>query len=41
VPEVPDQRAEDRGVDAIELLVAERLDQEERVTACLSEPLGE
>ena len=27
VPEVPDQRAEDRVVDAVELFVAERLDQ--------------
>jgi hypothetical protein len=27
VPEVPDQRAEDRGIDAIELLCVERLDQ--------------
>jgi len=41
VPEIPDQRAEDRRVDAVELLVGERLDQPEGVTACLSQPLGE
>jgi hypothetical protein len=41
VTEVPDQRAEDRRVDAVELLVGERLDQPEGVNACFSEPLGE
>jgi hypothetical protein len=41
VAEVPDQRAEDRRVDAVQLLIGERLDQQEGVTPCLSEPLGE
>jgi len=41
VPEIPDQRAEDRGVDPVELLVGERLDQLEGVTACLLQTTGQ
>jgi hypothetical protein len=41
VTEIPDQRAEDRVVDPIELLVGERLDQLEGVTACFIEAPGQ
>jgi hypothetical protein len=41
VPEIPDQRAENRVVDAIELLVGERLDQLEGVAACLLQSPGQ
>jgi hypothetical protein len=41
VPEVPDQRAEDRRVDAVELLVAERLDQLQGALPRLGQPLGD
>jgi hypothetical protein len=41
VPEVPDQRAEDRVVDPVELLLRERLDQREGVTACLLQTPGQ
>jgi hypothetical protein len=41
VPEVPDQRAEDRVVDPIELLLRERLDQLQGVDACLFEAPGQ
>jgi hypothetical protein len=39
VAQVPDQGAEDRVVDPVELLVGERLDQEERVPACFRQSL--
>jgi hypothetical protein len=35
VPEIPDQRAEDRVVDPVELLLGEGLDQRQGVVACL------
>jgi len=41
VPEIPDQRAENRVVDAVELLVRERLDQLQGVTACLLQVPGQ
>ena len=41
VAEVPDQRAQDRVVDPIELLVGERLDQLEGVAACLLQAPGQ
>jgi hypothetical protein len=41
VAEVPDQRAEDRRVDAVELLLGERLDQQEGSFARLGKPLGD
>jgi hypothetical protein len=41
VAEVPDQRAEDRVVDMVELLLSEGLDQLEGVTPCLIQALGQ
>src|SRR5262249_48042947 len=41
VTEVPDQRTEDGVVDAVELLVGERLDQLERVSTCLLQTPGQ
>ena len=41
VPQVPDQRAEDRVVDPIQLLLGERLDQLEGVAACLLQAPGQ
>jgi hypothetical protein len=41
VPEVPDQGAQDRVVDPVELLVRERLDQLEGASACLLETPGQ
>jgi hypothetical protein len=41
VAEIPDQGTQQRVVDPVELLVRERLDQAEGVTARLVEPLGE
>ena len=41
VPQVPDQGAQDRGVDAVELLVGERLDERQRACARLAETRGD
>jgi hypothetical protein len=41
VPQIPDQRAEDRAVDPIELIVRKRLDQAQGVTACLVQTPGQ
>jgi len=41
MPEIPDQGAEDGVVDPVELLVGERLDQLEGVTACLVQAPGQ
>jgi hypothetical protein len=41
VPQVPDQRAEDRVVDPVELLMGERLNQLEGVPARLLQALGQ
>jgi hypothetical protein len=41
VPEVPDQRAQDRRVDLVQLLVAERLDQPQRVGTGLREAVSD
>jgi hypothetical protein len=41
VAEVPGERAEDRRVDGVELLVGERLDQEEGPLPRLGEALGD
>jgi hypothetical protein len=41
VPEIPDQRTEDRVVDPVELLVGERLDQLQGVTTRFLQPLGQ
>jgi len=40
VAEVPSERAEDRRVDLVELLVGERLDEEERPPPCLLQTFG-
>jgi len=41
VPKVPDQGAQDRVVDPVELLVRERLDQLQGVTTCLLQTPGQ
>jgi hypothetical protein len=41
VPEIPGERAEDRRVDAVELVVVERLDQQQGAFARLREAVGD
>jgi hypothetical protein len=41
VAEVPGERAEDRRVNVVELLVGERLDQQQRPLARLRETIGD
>jgi hypothetical protein len=41
VAEVPGERAEDRGIDPIQLTLVERLDQRERTLASFGEPVDD
>jgi hypothetical protein len=41
VPEVPGERAEQRRVDRVELLVVELFDQQQRPLPCFRQPLGD